>query len=133
MNLRSELEANESAGRPSPRILVCDDNDVDRLAVRYALRESGIASVVHDTSSVSEALEQLKQMTFDCVFIGDSTARTHLFSLLLALNEVDYRGRVVIVAYGVGHAAAPSAAASVSFLSTSCLTPALSAASCNQL
>ena len=130
MNRRSDPDANESADRQSPRILVCDDNDVDRFAVRHALRESGIAGIVHDTASVSEALEELKHMTFDCVFIGDSTARTHLFSLLLALNQVDYRGRVVIVAYGVTHASAQSAAVPIGFLSIASLTPERLAANC---
>ena len=130
MNRRSDPDANESAGRQSPRVLVCDDNDVDRLAVRHALRESGVASIVHDTASVSEALEELKHMTFDCVFIGDSAARTHLFSLLLALNQLDYRGRVVIVAYGVTHAAAQSAAVPIGFLSIASLTPERLAANC---
>jgi hypothetical protein len=69
-------------------------------------------------------------MTFDCVFIGDSTARTHLFSLLLALNQLDYRGRVVIVAYGVTHAAAQSAAVPIGFLSIASLTPERLAANC---
>jgi len=38
---------------------------------------------------------------YDCVYIGDSTARTHLFSVLLALNRVGYRGRIEIVGYGL--------------------------------
>jgi CheY-like chemotaxis protein len=123
MNRRSDPDVDEPSGRQSPRILVCDDNDVDRFAVRHALRESGIASIVRDTASVSEALEELRHMTFDCVFIGDSTARTHLFSLLLALNQMGYGGRVVIVAYGVAHAAAQNVAVPIGFLSIASLTP----------
>jgi CheY-like chemotaxis protein len=123
MKRRSDPDVDEPSGRQSPRILVCDDNDVDRFAVRHALRESGIASIVRDTASVSAALEELKHMTFDCVFIGDSTARTHLFSLLLALNRMGYGGRVVIVAYGVAHAAAQNAAVPIGFLSIASLTP----------
>jgi len=44
-----------------------------------------------------QALEGIQITTIDCIYIGDSTARKHLFSVLLALNRVEYRGRIVIV------------------------------------
>jgi hypothetical protein len=83
------------------RVLVFDDNDVDRSAVCLALNQSGFLGVVYDTGSVPQALEQIETTQFDCIYIGDSTARTHLFSVLLALDRVGYRGRIVIVAYGL--------------------------------
>ena len=48
-----------------------------------------------------QALEGIQITTIDCIYIGDSTARKHLFSVLLALNRVEYRGRIVIVAYSL--------------------------------
>ncbi len=114
---------------PASRVLVFDDNDVDRLAVCRALQHSGMATVVHDTGSAAEALEQIRGTKFDCLFVGDSIAHTHLFSLLLALNQVGYHGRVVIVAYGVDHAAARTAAP-IDVLSITWLTPERVAASC---
>ncbi len=113
------------------RVLVFDDNDVDRFAVCHTLQQSGIAAIVQDTGSAAEALEQIKGTKFDCLFVGDSIAQTHLFSLLLALNQVGYHGRVVIVAYGVDHAAARTAAA-IDVLSITWLTPERLAASCRQ-
>jgi CheY-like chemotaxis protein len=125
MNWRNDLDQNGSVAPHSPRVLVLDDNDVDRFAVCRALHESGIAAIVHDTGSAAQALDRIKTTTFDCLFIGDSIARTHLFSLLLALHQMEYRGRVVIVAYGVDHIAQQNPAAPVSVLSISSLTPDL--------
>ena len=133
MDRRNDLDENGSVAPRRSRVLVLDDNDVDRFAVCRALHESGIGAVVHDTGSTAQALERIKTTTFDCLFIGDSIARTHLFSLLLALHQMEYRGRVVIVAYGVDHTAQQNAAAPVSVLSISSLTPELMTASCRQL
>ena len=95
------------------RVLVFDDNDVDRFAVCLALNQSGFAGAVHDTGSVPQALEHIQTTTFDCIYIGDSTARTHLFSVLLALDRVGYRGRIVIVAYGLELTAAHEAGVTI--------------------
>ena len=133
MDRRNDLDENGSVAPRRSRVLVLDDNDVDRFVVCRALHESGIAAVVHDTGSAAHALDLIKTTTFDCVFIGDSIARTHLFSLLLALHQMEYRGHVVIVAYGVDHTAQQNPAAPVSLLSISSLTPELMTASCRQL
>ena len=133
MNWRKDLDENGSVAPQRPRVLVLDDNDVDRFAVCRALHESGIAADVHDTGSAAQALDRINTTPFDCLFIGDSIARTHLFSLLLALHQMEYRGRVVIVAYGVDHTAQQNPAAPVSVLSISSLTPEQMTASCRQL
>ena len=133
MNWHNDLDESGSVVPQPPRVLVLDDNDVDRFAVCRALHESGIAAVVHDTGSVAQALDRMNTTTFDCLLIGDSIARTHLFSLLLALHQMEYRGRVVIVAYGVDRIAQQNPAAPVSVLSISSLTPELMTASCRDL
>ena len=114
-------DRDNSAEPPSPRVLVLDDNDVDRSAVCQALHQSGISAVVHDTASVAQALAWIEMTQCDCVYIGDSTARTHLFSVLLALNRVGYRGRIAIVAYGLEPAAQDSGAV-IDFLAITRLT-----------
>jgi DNA-binding NtrC family response regulator len=105
------------------RVLVFDDNDVDRSAVCLALNRSGFAGVVHDTGSVPQALEQIEATQFDCIYIGDSTARTHLFSVLLALDRVGYRGRIVIVAYGLERTSAFDSEVTIDLRGITHLTP----------
>ena len=105
------------------RVLIFDDNDVDRLAVCLALNQSRFTGVVHDTGSAPQAVEQVETTKFDCVYIGDSTARTHFFSVLLALNRVGYRGRIVIVAYGLELTAADGAGVRIDLRGIARLTP----------
>jgi two-component system, NtrC family, sensor kinase len=122
----------DSRAQPlSPRVLVIDDNDVDRLAVCQALHQSAVAGVVHDTGSAAQAVERIETTQYDCIYIGDSTARAHLFSLLLALNRVGYRGRIEIVAYGVEPAAYGTEAV-IDFLAITRLTPERLAAGCRR-
>ena len=105
------------------RVLVFDDNDVDRVAVCLALNQSGFAGTIRDTGSASQALEQIESAQFDCIYIGDSTARTHLFSVLLALDRVGYRGRIVIVAYGLEPTAAHDSGVMIDLRGITRLTP----------
>ena len=114
------------------RVLVFDDNDVDRLAVCLALNQSGFAGAIHDAGSASRALERIETTKFDCVYIGDSTARTHLFSVLLALDRVGYRGRIVIVAYGLELTAAHGAGVRIDLRGIARLTPERFAEDCRQ-
>jgi len=68
-------------------------------------------------------LNKLRPPNSDCVYIGDSTARTHFFSVLLALNRVGYRGRIVIVAYGLELTAADGAGIRIDLRGIARLTP----------
>ena len=127
----NQHDRDSRAQSPSPRVLVIDDNDVDRLAVCQALHQSAVAGVVHDTGSAAQAVERIETTQYDCIYIGDSTARAHLFSLLLALNRVGYRGRIEIVAYGVEPAAYGTEAV-IDFLAITRLTPERLAAGCRR-
>jgi PAS domain S-box-containing protein len=51
------------------RILVVDDDDVDRMAVRRGLRAAGTNAEFRDANSVSTALAELAGTPFDCVFL----------------------------------------------------------------
>jgi signal transduction histidine kinase len=51
---------------PRVRVLVVDDDDVDRMAVRRSLRASGIDADVVEVGDARGALEALRTSTFDC-------------------------------------------------------------------
>jgi signal transduction histidine kinase len=51
---------------PQVRILVVDDDDVDRMAVRRSLRASGIDADVVEVGDARAALESLRARRFDC-------------------------------------------------------------------
>jgi PAS domain S-box-containing protein len=51
------------------RILVVDDDVVDRMIVRRALRSAGVAAEITEAESVPSALQALRTEKFDCVFL----------------------------------------------------------------
>ncbi len=51
------------------RILIVDDDEVDRMAVRRALSKSGIDVVITEAATCAEALTLLKTELFDCTFV----------------------------------------------------------------
>jgi PAS domain S-box-containing protein len=51
------------------RILVIDDDQVDRMAVRRALRAGGVEAQVEEVADVAGALAALQPGAFDCVFL----------------------------------------------------------------
>jgi signal transduction histidine kinase len=51
------------------RILVVDDDEVDRMAVRRALKATGIDAAVVEASSAEAALTQLEKEHFDCTLL----------------------------------------------------------------
>ena len=67
--------------------------------------------------------DKVETTTFDCVYVGDSTAHTLFVSGLLALNRVGYRGRIVIVACGLEPTAAHAAGISIDLRRIARLTP----------
>jgi len=51
------------------RVLVVDDDPVDRMAVRRALRAAGVEFEAEEAEDVAGALERLGRGGFDCVFL----------------------------------------------------------------
>lgn len=51
------------------RVLVVDDDEVDRMAVDRALAKSGIATELLEVSTCAEALVVLQETPLDCVFL----------------------------------------------------------------
>ena len=79
-----------------------------------------------------QALEGIQITTIDCIYIGDSTARKHLFSVPLALNRVEYRGRIVIVAYSLELTAPHGAGVTIDLRGIARLRPERFAEDCRQ-
>jgi PAS domain S-box-containing protein len=60
--------ATETAAEPM-RVLVVDDDEFDRRAVRRALQQSGISATIDEASSASEAIARLAPGAYDCVLL----------------------------------------------------------------
>ena len=48
------------------RVLVVDDDDVDRMAVRRSLKASGIEAEITEAEDAATALQQIRSASFDC-------------------------------------------------------------------
>jgi two-component system, sensor histidine kinase and response regulator len=51
------------------RILIVDDDEIDRMAVRRALMQSGLSLVLTEATTYAQAITLLKTHTFDCTFL----------------------------------------------------------------
>lgn len=51
------------------RILVVDDDDVDRMAVKRALKSTGLEATVTEAENAEAALEMLEKQVFDCTLL----------------------------------------------------------------
>jgi signal transduction histidine kinase/FixJ family two-component response regulator len=50
-------------------LLVVDDDDIDRLAVRRYLRQAGILLTIDEVTSADEALERIRSKRYDCLLL----------------------------------------------------------------
>jgi CheY-like chemotaxis protein len=50
-------------------VLVVDDDELDRLAVRRCLQQSGLDARLDEAASAAETLERIGSATYDCVLL----------------------------------------------------------------
>lgn len=78
------------------RILVVDDDQLDRLAVRRALQEAGISTTVDEAASGAEALGLVGPGSHDCVLLDYFMPGDDSVALLRSISEVASDVPVVI-------------------------------------
>lgn len=54
---------------PTLRILIVDDDEVDRMAVRRALKVDGLSLDISEAGDCAAAIAQVDQQPFDCIFV----------------------------------------------------------------
>lgn len=63
------LAANKPARRGEVRVLIVDDDSIDRLALRRALARSGVNVNIDEAHGALEALSAVPRSDYDCVFL----------------------------------------------------------------
>jgi PAS domain S-box-containing protein len=69
------------------RLLVVDDDELDRLAVRRCLQQAGIAAEIDEAESADEAIERVQPDSYDCVLLDYYIPGSDTVALIRTLAE----------------------------------------------
>ena len=87
----------ESISEESLRILIVDDDEVDRISVRRALSKSGFSLIFAEAGTCLEAIELLSNYHFDCAFIDYGLPDHNGLFLLEAANGLGVKHPLVVL------------------------------------
>ncbi|TAF09648.1 MAG: hybrid sensor histidine kinase/response regulator [Nostocales cyanobacterium] len=79
------------------KILVIDDDEVDRMAVRLALMKAGVYMDLCEVSNGNHAFSALQNTNFDCVFLDDRLPDQDSFTLFHKLRSSEIKVPLVIL------------------------------------
>ncbi|MBD2450467.1 response regulator [Nostoc sp. FACHB-152] len=79
------------------RILVVDDDDVDRMAVRRALTQAGVKMELSEAGNGNEALLALKNTAYDCIFLDYRLPDQDGLTLLNRLRASEIKVPLVVL------------------------------------
>ncbi|MGB3536127.1 MAG: ATP-binding protein [Microcoleaceae cyanobacterium] len=79
------------------KILIIDDDEVDRLAVQRALRKAGVKLEVSEAENCSSGINQLQQNRFDCVFLDYRLPDQDGLSLLKQVQALQIRVPLIVL------------------------------------
>ncbi|MDB4879277.1 MAG: histidine kinase, partial [Gemmatimonadetes bacterium] len=85
------------AAEPALRVLVVDDDEVDRLAVRRGLKRAGSSAIVDETGRAQDALPMLSARAYDCVFLDFNIPGSSGLRLLHEIREAGHDVPVVML------------------------------------
>lgn len=94
------MTRNDDPGRDETvplRVLVVDDDAVDRMAVRRHLARTGVAVEVDEAQGVLEAIERLTQAPVDCVLLDFNLPDGDGLTFLRALRTTGISASVVML------------------------------------
>ncbi|MEA5515541.1 ATP-binding protein [Nodularia sp. UHCC 0506] len=80
------------------RILVVDDNEVDRMAVRRALTQADVCIELSEVTNGRNALATLRTATYDCVFLDDCLPDQDGLTLIQRLRAAEIKVPLVVLA-----------------------------------
>ncbi|HEX8358717.1 MAG TPA: ATP-binding protein [Longimicrobium sp.] len=89
----------EPAARPAAplRLLVVDDDRVDRMSIRRALARTDVVAVVDEAETVPEALERAVAGSYDCLFLDYNIPGGNGLTLLRAIRAAGVEAPVVML------------------------------------
>ncbi|MCC5600064.1 ATP-binding response regulator [Nostoc favosum] len=79
------------------KILVVDDDEVDRMAVRYALTKAGIQMELSEVGNGNDAFSILSTTAYDCVFLGYRLITQDALTLIQQLRSSEIKVPLVVL------------------------------------
>lgn len=79
------------------RILVVDNDEVDRMIVRRALTYAGVCMELSEVNDGSDALAALKTTTYDCVFLDYRLPDQDVLALIHSLRSAEIKVPLVVL------------------------------------
>jgi PAS domain S-box-containing protein len=79
------------------QILLVDDDDIDRMAVRRALRAAGLAATVTEAASRADALPLMQARPFDCVLLDYRLADADGLAVLRDARAAGVKSPVIML------------------------------------
>ncbi len=81
----------------SLRILIVDDDEIDRMAVRRALIKSGTSIIITEAATCNEAIELLTTNLFDCTFLDYGLPDRNGLALVQAARQLNVQHPLVVL------------------------------------
>ncbi len=78
-------------------ILIIDDDEVDRMAVRRLLKKAGVQLEVKEAGTCAEAITILKENTFDCVFLDYRLPDYNGLELVKQIQALEVRVPLIVL------------------------------------
>jgi two-component system, sensor histidine kinase and response regulator len=94
--IESDVVESEPVEAPL-RVLIVDDDIVDRMAVRRALAKSGISVITTEASTCAEAITRLQTDLFDCAFVDYRLPDQNGLALIQAARRLNIQHPLVVL------------------------------------
>jgi PAS domain S-box-containing protein len=79
------------------KILVVDDDEVDRMAVRHALKAAGVQMELSEADDCAKAIVALQQQCFDCVFLDYRLPDGDGLSLVQQVRSLEIKVPLIVL------------------------------------
>lgn len=79
------------------KILVVDDDEVDRMAVRRALAKAGVSMELFEVSNANDAVSALRNTVYDCVFLDYRLPDDDGLNLIQKLRSSEIKVPLVVL------------------------------------
>jgi signal transduction histidine kinase len=88
------------------RILVVDDDELERRTVYLALTQAGVKIELSEVSDAKTAISTLRNSTYDCIFLDDDLPDEDSLSLIQKLRALEIKVPLVLITQQVDEQAA---------------------------